>query len=503
MTGGPDTPSRADTYPSADAALDARIGSIVGKYVIVRLMGKGGMGAVYEARHGELSRRFAIKFLLPEFAANRDLLSRFEREAKVAGGLEHPNLVAVTDVGRTNDGSPYLVMEFLQGEDCAELLRRLGPLPVPRAADLVVQACRGLVIAHRAGIVHRDLKPENLFVTDAGDGSDRVKVLDFGIAQILSPDRSRVTRTGAALGTAYYMSPEQARAAGDLDARTDVWSLGVVLYELLSGRRPFEGERFLYIIHEILNADPPPLQTLRAGLPPELAALVQRAMSKNVTDRLPSVAAFAEALAPFAGRPSALRHALPNSDRTQGTPATVASSHVPTGAGRTGMTSAKSEPLLVATAPRSTLTRWAAAGLVVTGMATTGAIALRPRTHLEAGDSGGSLQAPVSVSQQAATAAGAIVPDTRTILSVSGIPQGPPPSPQTPDAGIPMMSGLSEQSSNKRAGLVRGPRVQSWSPASLPTAVPPQALSAEPAKNIKGSPIVTPHHTKIDRDNPY
>ena len=257
---------------SGSEDVDPRIGAIVDKYTIVRLLGKGGMGAVYEARHAKLSRRFAIKFLLPELAAKREILRRFENEAKAAGGLEHANLVAVTDFGSTDDGAPYIVMEFLQGEDCSRLLGRTGPLSVQRAADIVVQACRGLTLAHNAGIVHRDLKPENLFLADAGDGRDLVKVLDFGIAKLRSADGSLVTNTGTTFGTAHYMSPEQARGASDVDQRTDVWSLGVVLYELLSAHTPFGGEAFLHVIHEILNAEPTPLGIRRTGLPPALVA---------------------------------------------------------------------------------------------------------------------------------------------------------------------------------------------------------------------------------------
>jgi eukaryotic-like serine/threonine-protein kinase len=279
----------------------ARIGTIVDKYTIVRILGRGGMGAVYEARHWKLARRVAIKFLLPDFAANREVLRRFENEAKAAGGLEHPNLAAVTDFGRADDGSPYLVMEFLEGEDCAKLLSRQGSLPASRAANIVVQACRGLAVAHKATIVHRDLKPENLFVTDAGDGSDLIKVLDFGIAKLKVADAGVVTGTGATFGTAYYMSPEQARGAGEVDPRTDVWSMGVVLYELLSGRKPFLGEQFLEVIHQILSFEPPPLATLRPDLPPKLVAAVESAMKKDLRERLPSVVALAEALAPFVG----------------------------------------------------------------------------------------------------------------------------------------------------------------------------------------------------------
>jgi serine/threonine protein kinase len=285
---------------------DWRIGSVVDKYTIVRVLGRGGMGAVYEARH-KLSRRFAIKFLHPELAANREMLRRFENEAKAAGGLEHANLAAVIDSGLAADGAPYLVMEYLEGEDCASLLRRLGPLPVQRAADIVFQACRGLAVAHRARIVHRDLKPENLFLVDAGDGSDLVKVLDFGIAKLRSNSGSLVTRMGEALGTPHYMSPEQARGASEVDERTDVWSLGVVLYELLSGRKPFKAVHFMHGLQEILNSDPPRLRRLRRGLPARLVTVVERAMAKDLEGRLPTVAALAEALGPFAGRESSIK----------------------------------------------------------------------------------------------------------------------------------------------------------------------------------------------------
>jgi serine/threonine-protein kinase len=300
---------------------DPRVGAEVDRYTIVRLLGKGGMGAVYEARHAKLGRRVAIKFLLPELTARAEILRRFENEAVAAGGLEHPNLVAVIDLGRAADGSPYLVMEFLQGEDCARLVRRVGALPVARAVNIVLQACRGVALAHDAGIVHRDLKPENLFLTDVGDGGDQIKVLDFGIAKLRPVDGQAATRTGSTFGTTHYMSPEQARGAGDVDGRTDVWSLGVVLYELLSGRKPFDAEQPLNVVHQILNATPPPLATARPGLPRGLAAVVERALRKDADERFPSIRALASSLAPFA-EPGAARADAPVGS-TRPSPATT------------------------------------------------------------------------------------------------------------------------------------------------------------------------------------
>jgi hypothetical protein len=317
------------TEPLAAAAggdaPDPRLGSQVDRYTIVRLLGRGGMGTVYEARHTRLTRRVAIKFLLPDLAARPEILRRFENEAMAAGALEHPNLVAVLDLGRAADGAPYLVMEFLQGEDCARLLRRVGPLPAPRAADIVLQACRGVAVAHAAGIIHRDLKPENLFVTDAGDGSDQIKVLDFGIAKLRPSNGQVATGTGSTFGTTHYMSPEQARGAADVDPRTDVWSLGVVLYELLGARRPFDGEQPLNVVHQIFSAAPVDLETLRPGLPPGLAAVVGKAMQKDVARRFATIQALADALAPFAA-PTVAQRNRPTYDGgvTLPTPATSA-----------------------------------------------------------------------------------------------------------------------------------------------------------------------------------
>ena len=195
-------------------------------------------------------------------------------------------------------------MEFLAGEDGSKLLARLGPLPVPRAANIVFQACLGLGVAHKAGIVHRDIKPENLLITDAGDGTDLVKILDFGIAKLRSPDASVATASGMMIGTYSYMSPEQVRDAAKVDPRTDVWALGVVLYELLTGKKPFDGAEPTEILYQIVHESAPTPGKLRPGLATDLVTAIDQALQKDIEKRLPSVSALAEALAPFTGRSS-------------------------------------------------------------------------------------------------------------------------------------------------------------------------------------------------------
>ncbi len=285
-------------------AVDARVGtSAGGKYRLVRLLGRGGMGAVYEAQHAVVGRRFAIKFLHPDLASNSEIVARFQREAQAAGGLENENIAAVVDAGTADDGAPFLVMEYLEGEDLAHLLVRVGPLPVPRAAYVVIQACRGLASAHERGIVHRDLKPENLFVCKRNDGSDLVKVLDFGIAKLhAGVTTTGLTHTGATMGTPSYMSLEQARGAKEVDHRTDIYALGVILYELLSGAKPHPGDSYNEILYHVITKEPAPLDIVRPGLPAGLATVVHRAMAREADERYARIGDFMEALIPFAGR---------------------------------------------------------------------------------------------------------------------------------------------------------------------------------------------------------
>ena len=482
------TGESAASSPSTRALAAARVGAVVDRYTVVRLLGHGGMGAVYEARHATLARRVAIKFLLPARAADPEALRRFENEAKAAGGLEHPNLVAVTDLGCATDGSPYLVMEFLQGQDCAALLGRLGALPVPRAVNIVRQACRGLALAHQHGIVHRDLKPENLFLTDAGDGRDLVKVLDFGIAKLRSSEAGVATGTGTTFGTAYYMSPEQARGAGDVDQCADVWSLGIVLYELLAARRPFEGDQFLHVIHQILSATPAPLATLRPDVPAGLTAAISRAMTKDVAARLPSVKALAELLAPFDDRgtyePAPPQRALSPLEPTAPTPPTHLPPHPApaSSAASTGRPARRKWPWL--------------AGLAVGAAIAAAAISLRrappaPRSGV----------APAETALTAPPAA-VVPPPPAASPPAAAPPSGQPGESRPPvlaqPAGAATVSEHFERRSNKRQTAQKARRGATPAPSHAATnpAVEAPEAAGEPG-NRANRPI------EIERTNPY
>jgi len=287
--------------PGVDAT---RVGEVIGgKYRVIRLLAKGGMAVVYEAQHAVVRRRFAVKFLRRDLAERRDILTRFQREAEAAGALENENVAASVDFGITDDGTPYIVMEYLAGESLAALLERAGRLPVARAADLIVQASRGIAAAHAAEIVHRDLKPQNLFVSRRDDGTDLLKVLDFGVAKLQALDEaSAATRTGTMLGTAAYMSPEQARGEKTVDARADVYALGAILYELVSLKRPHPGESQNAILHHIATHPAVPLESVQPDLPSDLVALVGRTVATDPTARPASADALACELAPFARR---------------------------------------------------------------------------------------------------------------------------------------------------------------------------------------------------------
>jgi serine/threonine-protein kinase len=277
------------------------------KYELVRLLGQGGMGAVYEARN-HLGKRFAVKLLLkPEFAQDPGLTARFFREAKASAAIESEHIVEVYDTGVDADTNfPFIIMELLKGEDLEHTIARVGALNTVGAARVIAQAASGLGRAHEAGIVHRDIKPANIFMTARESGDSVVKILDFGIAkqqmeQLSSSEGAGLTKTGSMLGTPLYMSPEQAQGLKTIDARTDIWSLGMCLYEALSGRTPWgDVDTLGALILSICSRDVAPLQDVAPWVSPELAKIVHWTITRDVSQRCPSARALVDALRPFA-----------------------------------------------------------------------------------------------------------------------------------------------------------------------------------------------------------
>ena len=256
--------------------------TIAGKYLLLRRLGEGGMCTVYEAEHVGLRQGLALKVLKPELADDAGCVARFESEARAAAQLRSPNVARVFDVDWLPTGQPYITMELLIGNDLGHELTRAGRLPIDLAVDYVRQACAGMAEAHALGIVHRDLKPENLFLTDLGELTDRklLKILDFGIAKDISDSARRLTAPDAVFGTVDYMSPEQIRSASKVDHRSDLWSLGVILYELLTGRTPYHGDA-RSVIAQIVSDPVRPPTTLVPDLPPSLVATVMKALHKD------------------------------------------------------------------------------------------------------------------------------------------------------------------------------------------------------------------------------
>jgi len=291
---------------------------IAGKYEVLKLIGSGGMGYVLSAMHVELGEVVALKFLRPEALLIDELVERFAREARAAAKIRSEHVARVFDVGTLPDGVPFIVMEHLEGLDLADTLQQQGPLPIKVAVEYVMQACEALAAAHAAGVVHRDIKPENLFLTRHAQGLDFIKILDFGISKVaLTPGKRAFVRTMMPLGSPVYMSPEQIRASDQVDARTDIWSLGCVLFELLTGTVAFDEPTLMQLSAAILEQDPVPLRALLPDAPPELEAVVLKCLEKDITKRYSNIAELAIALYPFAPRRSRISaercyHALKN-----------------------------------------------------------------------------------------------------------------------------------------------------------------------------------------------
>ncbi|MBA3456597.1 MAG: serine/threonine protein kinase, partial [Deltaproteobacteria bacterium] len=287
----------AQTPKPSDAV---RIGQVfLEKYRVESILGQGGMGVVAECTHLQLNERVALKMLRQDVLLDRDAVERFMREAQAAVKLKSEYVARVRDVGTLEDGTPFMVMEYLDGQDLGVLIEERGTLPAPWATELILQTCEGLAEAHSLGIVHRDVKPTNLFVTWRPDGTALIKVLDFGISKSPMGTDMHLTQTQSLLGTPAYMSPEQMRSARLVDGRTDIWSLGTVLYELLEGRKPFEAESFSEMCVKVAVDSPTPMERTSV----DLQQVVLRCLAKSPDARYQSMADLARDLVPFTQDP--------------------------------------------------------------------------------------------------------------------------------------------------------------------------------------------------------
>jgi tRNA A-37 threonylcarbamoyl transferase component Bud32 len=461
-----------------------------GKYRVEHVLGTGGMAVVFSALHLQLDERVAIKVLLPEALGSREVVARFAREARAAVKIKSEHVVRVSDVGTLESGAPYMVMEMLRGSDLAALARESGPLDAATAVDYTLQACEALAEAHSLGIIHRDLKPANLFLTHRADGSPCVKVLDFGISKLTSTAASGVdlsmTRTHATMGSPLYMSPEQMEDTRSVDARTDIWAMGTILYELLTGRVPFDADTVPRLCGLILRAEPPRPREYRPDLSEGLERTILKCLEKDRSQRFQNVAELAAALAPYG--PALAGQSVHRISRilgTSGVSAPVPANHSPAGAPGHGAQTAPTQLSWGGTLSKARgRALWVLLGAVGAAAVAGAALwwrsqraavagAVRPAASASVAPSAGPLPHPPVASPATAAAAPAPSAPAPSVLPAASIPDAsasPHAEAPTPGAARP----------NRPAAV--HPRTTTPRPASTKPASPKQADVSTPAQ---------------------
>jgi serine/threonine-protein kinase len=461
---------------------------VFGRYRIVRMLGEGGMGAVYEAVHLGLKKRFAIKTLLPAIAQSPEAQARFLREGEAASRMNHPHIVDVTDVG-TEGGIPYLVMEYLEGETLGDFVARKGPLDVSLAVDLILPAISAVAAGHDQGVIHRDLKPQNIFLARGAWGEFIPKVLDFGVSKILGSEDPALTGTMAVLGTASYMSPEQARGTRVVDARSDQYSMGLVLFEMLTGRRAHDGDHPFEVLHKIASGIVLKPRELRPDLPAEVEAILMRMLANQPGDRHPSLKAVGRLLLPFASDKVRMNFAGAFEGEGEVVVAVVPASRaggtrlLPDGAARAQSPSA---PKQITTLGQSAMETapggpgGSSKGIWVVGGAVLAA-ALGIATFVVRGQHGTEVSPSPSEAKPPATAAVAL------------------PAEPTP-AQKPAATTSTSTSAREISGSSSGARAESAPVLGEHDSSPHRAPSTEPKAGI--SPLATKHHAHSSRREP-
>jgi serine/threonine-protein kinase len=453
--------------PTPDLAGLPRPGDLLAeKYRIERVIGVGGMGAVFEAHHVHLDQRVAIKMLLPEVANDPDIVRRFLREGRAAVKIPSPHVARVQDVSTLPDGTPFMVMELLHGADLEGVLDARGPLPVPLAVDYILQTCEALAHAHAMGIVHRDLKPQNLFVTGSST-MPVVKLLDFGISKLPTTGDLSMTSTRTVMGSPLYMAPEQMRSARRVDARADIWGLGTLLYTMLTGHPPFESDTMTELCAMIVQDPPPNLHDRRAGVPRALARAVEQCLEKDPEHRFASVADLARELGPFASKQG--RAMLPRIEAAASAPPLVETSLQTSDAGRatprlpvarTGSAWGKSSGNL----SRNRRLVWALGGALVLVTFAFGALAIVRRSPSPPPVASPS---PAASSSVIAVPAPSPSPAPSLVVSLSE-PSSVPAEPLAPSAAVPPRRRTPPRAAHSAAPV----------PAPVPSPPPSRATSA-------------------------